>query len=208
MTKETLSNLLQESRRFDPPPELAAHANVTGDVYAEAARDGLAFWAGKAQRLTWDEPWDQVKDVDGDLWLLGRVDDVMLVSGHNISTTEVESALVSHPRVAEAAVVGASDPVTGQAIVAFTILRGEGEQEGDDLAAELRNYVAQVLGPIARPRQILVVAELPKTRSGKIMRRLLRDVAEHRSLGDVTTLTDSTVMELIKEQLPTAKSDD
>ena len=148
------------------------------------------------------------KDADGDLWLLGRVDDVMLVSGHNISTTEVESALVSHPRVAEAAVVGASDPVTGQAIVAFTILRGEGDQEGDDLAAELRNYVAQVLGPIARLRQILVVAELPKTRSGKIMRRLLRDVAEHRSLGDVTTLTDSAVMDLIKEQLPTAKSDD
>ncbi len=148
------------------------------------------------------------KDADGDLWLLGRVDDVMLVSGHNISTTEVESALVSHPRVAEAAVVGASDPVSGQAIVAFTILRGDGGQEGDDLAAELRNYVAQVLGPIARPRQILVVAELPKTRSGKIMRRLLRDVAENRSLGDVTTLTDSAVMDLIKEQLPTAKSDD
>ncbi|MGA2824911.1 MAG: acetate--CoA ligase [Streptosporangiaceae bacterium] len=148
------------------------------------------------------------KDADGDLWLLGRVDDVMLVSGHNISTTEVESALVSHPRVAEAAVVGANDPVTGQAIVAFTILRGEGDQEDHDLATELRNHVAQVLGPIARPRQILVVAELPKTRSGKIMRRLLRDVAENRSLGDVTTLTDSAVMELIKEQLPTAKSDD
>jgi len=148
------------------------------------------------------------KDADGDLWLLGRVDDVMLVSGHNISTTEVESALGSHPRVAEAAVVGASDPVTGQAIVAFTILRGDGEQEDDDLATELRNHVAQVLGPIARPRQILVVAELPKTRSGKIMRRLLRDVAENRSLGDVTTLTDSKVMDLIKEQLPTAKSDD
>ena len=148
------------------------------------------------------------KDADGDLWLLGRVDDVMLVSGHNISTTEVESALVSHPRVAEAAVVGANDPVTGQAIVAFAILRGEGDQEDHDLATELRNHVAQVLGPIARPRQILVVAELPKTRSGKIMRRLLRDVAENRSLGDVTTLTDSAVMELIKEQLPTAKSDD
>jgi acetyl-CoA synthetase len=148
------------------------------------------------------------KDSDGDLWLLGRVDDVMLVSGHNISTTEVESALVSHPRVAEAAVVGANDPVTGQAIVAFTILRGDGEQEDDDLATELRNHVAQVLGPIARPRQILVVAELPKTRSGKIMRRLLRDVAENRSLGDVTTLTDSTVMDLIKEQLPTAKSEE
>ena len=148
------------------------------------------------------------KDADGDLWLLGRVDDVMLVSGHNISTTEVESALVSHPRVAEAAVVGATDPVTGQAIVAFAILRGDGEQEDDDLATELRNHVAQVLGPIARPRQILVVSELPKTRSGKIMRRLLRDVAENRSLGDVTTLTDSAVMDLIKEQLPTAKPEE
>jgi acetyl-CoA synthetase len=148
------------------------------------------------------------KDADGDLWLLGRVDDVMLVSGHNISTTEVESALVSHPRVAEAAVVGASDPVTGQGIVAFTILRGDDADDGGNLAAELRDHVAQVLGPIARPRQILVVAELPKTRSGKIMRRLLRDVAENRSLGDVTTLTDSTVMDLIKEQLPAAKADD
>jgi len=148
------------------------------------------------------------KDADGDLWLLGRVDDVMLVSGHNISTTEVESALVSHPRVAEAAVVGASDPLTGQGIVAFVILRGDGAEEDENLAAELRSHVAQVLGPIARPRQILVVAELPKTRSGKIMRRLLRDVAENRSLGDVTTLTDRTVMDLIKDQLPTARSDD
>jgi acetyl-CoA synthetase len=148
------------------------------------------------------------RDADGDLWLLGRVDDVMLVSGHNISTTEVESALVSHPRVAEAAVVGATDPTTGQAIVAFTILRGDGEQSGEDLAAELREHVARVLGPIARPRQIMVVPELPKTRSGKIMRRLLRDVAENRQLGDVTTLTDSTVMDLIKEKLPTAKSED
>ena len=147
------------------------------------------------------------KDADGDLWLLGRVDDVMLVSGHNISTTEVESALVSHPRVAEAAVVGASDPLTGQGIVAFVILRGDGAEEDENLAAELRSHVAQVLGPIARPRQILVVAELPKTRSGKIMRRLLRDVAENRSLGDVTTLTDRTVMDLIKDQLPTARSD-
>jgi acetyl-CoA synthetase len=148
------------------------------------------------------------KDTDGDLWLLGRVDDVMLISGHNISTTEVESALVSHPRVAEAAVVGATDPVTGQAIVAFTILRGDGGQPDEELATELRNHVAQALGPIARPRQILVVAELPKTRSGKIMRRLLRDVAENRALGDVTTLTDSTVMDLIKEQLPSAKPED
>ncbi|ADG86943.1 acetyl-coenzyme A synthetase [Thermobispora bispora] len=145
------------------------------------------------------------RDEDGDIWLLGRVDDVMLVSGHNISTTEVESALVSHPKVAEAAVVGASDPVTGQAIVAFVILRGEAE-ESEDIAAELRAHVASTLGPIAKPRQILVVPELPKTRSGKIMRRLLRDVAENRELGDVTTLTDSSVMKLIAEKLPAAKS--
>jgi acetyl-CoA synthetase len=148
------------------------------------------------------------KDSDGDLWLLGRVDDVMLVSGHNISTTEVESALVSHPKVAEAAVVGATDPVTGQAIVAFVIPRGSaGDVEGEGFVKELRDHVAQVLGKIARPRQIMVVPELPKTRSGKIMRRLLRDVAENRSLGDVTTLTDSTVMDLISEKLPTAKAD-
>ncbi|GAA3568382.1 acetate--CoA ligase [Nonomuraea rosea] len=147
------------------------------------------------------------KDEDGDLWLLGRVDDVMLISGHNISTTEVESALVSHPKVAEAAVVGATDPVTGQAIVSFVILRGNAE-EGADIASELRNHVAKALGPIAKPRQILVVPELPKTRSGKIMRRLLRDVAENRSIGDVTTLADSTVMNLISEKLPSAKSDE
>jgi acetyl-CoA synthetase len=148
------------------------------------------------------------RDEDGDLWLLGRVDDVMLVSGHNISTTEVESALVSHSRVAEAAVVGATDPVTGQAIVAFVILRGDEAPPGEDLASELRDHVARVLGAITKPRQIMVVPELPKTRSGKIMRRLLRDVAENRSLGDVTTLTDSTVMDLIKDKLPSAKSEE
>ncbi|PRX99479.1 acetate--CoA ligase [Allonocardiopsis opalescens] len=148
------------------------------------------------------------RDEDGDIWLLGRVDDVMLVSGHNISTTEVESALVSHPKVAESAVVGATDPLTGQAIVAFVILRGEGADDGDALVRELRDHVGASLGPIAKPRQILVVPELPKTRSGKIMRRLLRDVAENRQLGDVTTLTDSTVMELIAAKLPGAKSDE
>ena len=139
------------------------------------------------------------KDEDGDLWLLGRVDDVMNVSGHRISTTEVESALVSHPSVAEAAVVGASDATTGQGIVAFVILRGDAaESDGPvDVARMLRDHVAKVIGPIAKPRQILVVAELPKTRSGKIMRRLLRDVAEKRDLGDVTTLADPTVMALI-----------
>jgi acetyl-CoA synthetase len=147
------------------------------------------------------------KDDDGDIWLLGRVDDVMLVSGHNISTTEVESALVSHPAVAEAAVVGAADETTGQAIVAFVILRGTAA-ETEDLVAELRGHVGATLGPIAKPQRILPVAELPKTRSGKIMRRLLRDVAENRQLGDVTTLTDSTVMDLIQAKLPKAPSED
>jgi acetyl-CoA synthetase len=151
------------------------------------------------------------RDEDSDLWLLGRVDDVMLVSGHNISTTEVESALVSHPKVAESAVVGATDPTTGQAIVAFVILRGgvltdDGTAEGDALAQELREHVAKTLGPIAKPRQIMLVPELPKTRSGKIMRRLLRDVAENRSLGDVTTLQDSSVMELISRGLKAGAS--
>ncbi|MGX1755895.1 acetate--CoA ligase [Streptomyces lydicus] len=148
------------------------------------------------------------KDDDGDIWLLGRVDDVMLVSGHNISTTEVESALVSHPKVAEAAVVGAADPQTTQAICAFVILRGGATAEDEGLVEELRAHVAQQLGPIAKPKRILPVAELPKTRSGKIMRRLLRDVAENRDLGDVTTLTDSSVMDLIQAKLPSAASED
>jgi acetyl-CoA synthetase len=146
------------------------------------------------------------KDADGNIWLLGRVDDVMNVSGHRISTTEVESSLVGHPTVAEAAVVGASDPTTGQGIVAFVILRGSAEDSGDDLVQQLRNHVARDIGPIAKPRQIMVVQELPKTRSGKIMRRLLRDVAENRELGDVTTLTDDSVMNLIKEKLPASAS--
>ncbi len=149
------------------------------------------------------------KDEDGDIWLLGRVDDVMNVSGHRISTTEVESALVSHPKVAESAVVGATDPTTGQGIVAFVILRGsvpEDEGSGQAIVQELRLHVAKEIGPIAKPRQIMIVPELPKTRSGKIMRRLLRDVAENRQLGDVTTLTDSSVMDLIGEKLPTAAS--
>ncbi|MDQ3465048.1 MAG: acetate--CoA ligase [Actinomycetota bacterium] len=144
------------------------------------------------------------KDDDGDLWLLGRVDDVMNISGHRISTTEVESALVSHPKVAEAAVVGASDPTTGQAIVAFVILRGSASESAEDdadageaLIQELRQHVSKEIGPIAKPRQVMLVPELPKTRSGKIMRRLLKDLAEKRELGDVTTLNDSTVMDAI-----------
>jgi acetyl-CoA synthetase len=159
--------------------------------------DGLYFPGDGAKR-----------DEDGDIWLLGRVDDVMLVSGHNISTTEVESALVAHPKVAEAAVVGATDPVTGQAIVCFVILRGEAGDGGDDLVKELRDHVGASLGPIAKPRQIMVVQELPKTRSGKIMRRLLRDVAENRQLGDVSTLTDSTVMDAISAKLPDSRGED
>ena len=139
-------------------------------------------------------------DEDDAIWLLGRVDDVMNVSGHRISTTEVESALVSHELVAEAAVVGASNETTGQGIVAFVILRSD-MPAPDDVVAHLRNHVAKEIGPIAKPRQILVVNELPKTRSGKIMRRLLRDVAENRSLGDVTTLADPSVMNLISEGL-------
>ena len=146
-------------------------------------------------------------DDDGAIWLLGRVDDVMLVSGHNISTTEVESALVSHPAVAEAAVVGAADATTGQGIVAFVILR-TGTESSDELLTELRNHVGKEIGPIAKPRQIMAVAELPKTRSGKIMRRLLRDVAENRTLGDATTLADPAVMALIAQGLNAPGSDD
>ncbi len=150
------------------------------------------------------------KDEDGDMWLLGRVDDVMNVSGHRISTTEVESALVSHLAVAEAAVVGASDAMTGQGIVAFVIPRAgaAGTEDGEVFVKALRNHVAHEIGPIAKPRQILVVAELPKTRSGKIMRRLLRDVAEKRDLGDVTTLADPSVMNLIESQLPTVSAEE
>ena len=150
-------------------------------------------------------------DDDGAIWLLGRVDDVMNVSGHRISTTEVESALVSHPTVAEAAVVGASDPTTGQGIVAFVILRGTAvadESTGEDAIKALRDHVAKEIGPIAKPRQIMVVEELPKTRSGKIMRRLLRDVAENREVGDVTTLADDSVMKLISSGLNEGKSED
>ncbi|WP_086663149.1 acetate--CoA ligase [Lentzea kentuckyensis] len=149
-------------------------------------------------------------DDDGDMWLLGRVDDVMNVSGHRISTTEVESALVSHPTVAEAAVVGASDATTGQGIVAFVILRGGAGSDagGADAIKALRDHVAKEIGPIAKPRQIMVVPELPKTRSGKIMRRLLRDVAENRAVGDVTTLADSSVMDLISAGLQSGKSED
>ncbi|HEV7146740.1 MAG TPA: acetate--CoA ligase [Pedococcus sp.] len=146
-------------------------------------------------------------DADGNIWLLGRVDDVMNVSGHRLSTAEIESALVSHPSVAEAAVVGATDDTTGQAVVAFVILRLGAHDDGDATVQELRNHVAKEIGPIAKPRSIMVVAELPKTRSGKIMRRLLRDVAENREVGDVTTLADSSVMGLIKQGMSGSTED-
>ncbi|KQP65412.1 acetate--CoA ligase [Nocardioides sp. Leaf285] len=148
------------------------------------------------------------KDEDGAIWLLGRVDDVMNVSGHRLSTTEIESALVSHPKVAEAAVVGAADETTGQAVCAFVILRDSAGDGGEDIVEELRKHVAKEIGAIAKPRQIMVVPELPKTRSGKIMRRLLKDVAENRQVGDVTTLADSSVMDLISSGLQSGKADD
>ena len=175
-------------------------------VWKEPARYQETYWsryeglyfAGDGAKL----------DSDGALWVLGRVDDVMNVSGHRISTTEVESALVSHDAVAEAAVVGAKDDLTGQAIVAFVILRGGVEAAADGLIKELREHVAKEIGPIAKPKQIMVVNELPKTRSGKIMRRLLRDVAENRAVGDATTLADPNVMKLIQAGLQSEKKED
>jgi len=146
-------------------------------------------------------------DDDGAIWLLGRVDDVMNVSGHRLSTTEIESALVSHPSVAEAAVVGASDETTGQSPVAFVILRSSAAAS-DDISTELRNHVGKEIGAIAKPRQVLIVNELPKTRSGKIMRRLLRDVAENREVGDSTTLADSSVMDAISAGMASASDED
>jgi acetyl-CoA synthetase len=143
-------------------------------------------------------------DDDGYLWLLGRVDDVMNVSGHRISTTEVESALVSHPSVAEAAVVGANDATTGQAIIAYVTLRG-GLEVGEKV---LRDHVAQEIGAIAKPKTIYFTPDLPKTRSGKIMRRLLRDVAEGRNLGDTTTLADASVVNELQRRAVEAPTED
>ncbi|MFF1633448.1 acetate--CoA ligase [Leifsonia sp. NPDC058248] len=154
---------------------------------------GDKYFAGDGARL----------DEDGDIWLLGRVDDVMNVSGHRLSTAEIESALVAHPLTAEAAVVGAADETTGQAVVAFVIIKQNQLEAAaaTDVAAELRRHVAEQIGAIARPREIFIVAELPKTRSGKIMRRLLRDVAEGREVGDTTTLADTAVMSSIQSKL-------
>ncbi len=152
-------------------------------------------------------PGDGVKrDDEGYFWLLGRVDDIMLIAGHNISTTEVESALVSHPSVAESAVVGRADPVTGQAIAAFVTLRG-GFVGDDALLNELRDHVADTIGPIAKPKSIVFTADLPKTRSGKIMRRLLKDISENRQLGDVTTLANADIVAEIADASTTASED-
>ncbi len=167
------------------------------DTYWKMFKDLGYYFAGDGAK----------KDEDGDIWVLGRVDDVMNVSGHRLSTTEIESALVSHPKVAEAAVVGAKDEDTGQAVCAFVILRENAGDGGDDIVQELRKHVRKEIGPIATPRQIMIVAELPKTRSGKIMRRLLKDVAEHREVGDVTTLADSSVMDLISKGLSSSSED-
>jgi acetyl-CoA synthetase len=176
-------------------------------IWGDDERYRETYWARFAEQGYYFAGDGAKKDDDGDLWLLGRVDDVMNVSGHRLSTTEIESALVSHPMVAEAAVVGATDATTGQAPVAFVILRESAGDGGADIVADLRNHVAKEIGAIAKPHKIMVVPELPKTRSGKIMRRLLRDVAEHREIGDVTTLADSTVMDLIGKGLEASTED-
>ncbi|MBM4556229.1 acetate--CoA ligase [Rhodococcus hoagii] len=167
-------------------------------IWGDMERYKDTYWSRYAEE-GWYFAGDGAKyDEDGALWVLGRVDDVMNVSGHRISTSEVESALVGHPSIAEAAVVGAADETTGQGIVAFVILREGAENTGDTLIAELRSQVSTDISPIAKPRQITVVPELPKTRSGKIMRRLLRDVAEGRDLGDTSTLVDPKVFDAIR----------
>ncbi|GAB2871003.1 acetate--CoA ligase [Myroides odoratimimus subsp. xuanwuensis] len=175
-------------------------------LWGEDQRFKDTYWSRFAKQGFYFAGDGAKKDDDGDIWLLGRVDDVMNVSGHRLSTTEIESALVSHPKVAEAAVVGASDDTTGQAVCAFVILRDEAGDGGEDIIEELRRHVAKEIGPIAKPRQVMVVPELPKTRSGKIMRRLLKDVAENRQVGDVTTLADSTVMDLIQGKLTSGQT--
>ncbi|WP_330252814.1 acetate--CoA ligase [Nocardia sp. NBC_00565] len=167
-------------------------------IWGDMQRYRATYWQRYAEQ-GWYFAGDGAKlDADGDLWVLGRVDDVMNVSGHRISTAEVESALVGHSGVAEAAVVGASDDTTGQGIVAFVILTAEAKDTGAALVGELKAEVSREISPIARPREIHVVPELPKTRSGKIMRRLLRDVAEGRDLGDTSTLVDPNVFEAIR----------
>jgi acetyl-CoA synthetase len=174
-------------------------------IYGDPERYRETYWARFSDRYF---AGDGCKvDDEGYLWLLGRVDDVMNVSGHRISTTEVESALVDHPAVAESAVCGATDPVTGQAIVAFVTVRG-GVEADPALGEELRGHVAKKIGPTARPKLVIFTDELPKTRSGKIMRRLLRDVAEGRALGDTTTLADPAVVDEIRKRAQAQPQED
>ena len=184
--------------------------SMTRGIYGDPERFKETYWSRFPGKYFAGD--GAKRDDDGDLWLLGRIDDVMNISGHRLSTTEVEHALVGHPAVAEAAVVGASDETTGQAIVAFVTLKMSADDSTKDygpVIEELRLHVAKVISPIAKPRQIILTPDLPKTRSGKIMRRLLRDVAENRSLGDVTTLTDPTVVNMIAGLMDThASSDD
>jgi len=205
----TIDILADDGTRVDPPngglltvrePWPSMLRGIWGDpdrfveTYWEKFRDqGWRYFAGDGAHV----------DEDGDIWLLGRIDDVMNVSGHRLSTTEIESALVGNPMVAEAAVVGASDETTGQAVVAFVIIKQSHREEHSDEEFEplLKAHVATAIGAIARPRQIFIVTELPKTRSGKIMRRLLRDVAEGRAIGDTTTLADTSVMQIISDKL-------
>ncbi|HEX6946044.1 MAG TPA: acetate--CoA ligase [Acidimicrobiia bacterium] len=173
-------------------------------IYGDDQRFVDTYWSRFPGRYF---PGDGAKrDDDGYFWLLGRVDDIMLVAGHNISTTEVESALVSHPSVAEAAVVGRKDELTGQAIAAFVTLKA-GVTGDEALIAELRDHVANTLGPIAKPKSIVFTADLPKTRSGKIMRRLLKDISENRQLGDVTTLANAEIVAEIAEMAKTSTED-
>jgi acetyl-CoA synthetase len=182
-----------------PWPAMLRGIHKDPDRYVQTywSRYPDAYFAGDGARI----------DEDGDFWLLGRVDDVMNVAGHRISTIEVESALVDHPSVAEAAVCGRTDPLTGQAIVAYVTLRG-GQEGSLERLEELREHVARVIGPIAKPANIVFTPELPKTRSGKIMRRLLRDVAENRPLGDTTTLADPAVVEEIKTRAVSEASEE
>ena len=178
---------------------------IARTIYGDPDRFVDTYWSRFPGRYF---PGDGAKrDEEGYFWLLGRVDDIMLVSGHNISTTEVESALVSHPAVAEAAVVGRKDDLTGQAIAAFVTLRGQ--VEGDEsLLRELREHVGSTIGPIAKPKSIVFTNDLPKTRSGKIMRRLLRDISENRQLGDVTTLANEAVVDEIAEMAASRPTED
>ena len=183
--------------------------SMTRGIYGDPERFKSTYWSRFPGKYFAGD--GAKKDENGDLWLLGRIDDVMNISGHRLSTTEVEHSLVGHHAVAEAAVVGASDELTGQAIVAFVTLKQSVLDGGDDqseIVEQLRQHVSKTISPIAKPRQIILTPELPKTRSGKIMRRLLLDVAEHRSLGDVTTLTDPTVVNMISGLMDTHTSAD